>query len=370
MNVSSRTIGLAVLVLGAASIGVGVLPRHSSAAAAPLVHLPASAIASTIASAIPKPTKPGKFREVVDVSIFQRGNIHTHSKFSDGDSPPPVLYNWYKSHGYSWLAITDHNTRTNPGTYKLLEKKGKFVIVAGEEVTMIGGGRQVHVNALCHQKAIGGIKLGTQAEAMAWAIRKIHEQGGVALVNHPNWDWSWGFESIEGAKGAELFEIFSGHPWVHQEGDATHESHEKLWDHALSAGYDFTGVAVDDAHIFGPNSAAKAAKPGRGWVEVFAPEPKKDLICEALAKGKLYASSGPKLKRITVDGGAFTVWPSAPGAIVEFIGKGGAVLSKGPAKGDDGARFDLQGGETYVRARITDPNQKQAWTNAYRVDPE
>jgi hypothetical protein len=371
MDFSPRTFGWPALALGIASIAFGVAPRRSSAAAAPLVHLPARAIASAFAAATPPPPPvPGRFLDAVDVSTFQRGNLHTHSKWSDGDSHPAVVYAWYKAHGYNWLAITDHNTLTNPATFKLLEKKGKFVIIPGEEITMWGAGKQVHVNALCHKTSIGGHKTDTQAEAMAWAIGRIHEQGGVALVNHPNWDWSWGFESIAGAKGAELIEIFSGHPFVHQDGDAAHESHEHLWDHALSAGYDFTGVAVDDAHIFGPRAGPKAATPGHGWVEVFAPEPRRDLICEALAKGRLYSSSGPKLKRIAVDGGAFTVWPASAAAVVEFIGKDGEVLQKGPAHRSDGARYELVGGESYLRARVTDPNGKRAWTAAYRVGPK
>jgi hypothetical protein len=370
MPLTQRTFAWLALALGLSSIGFGVAPRRSSAAAAPLMHLPAPAIAGAMAAAVPPPPPvPGRFLDAVDVATFQRGNLHTHTKWSDGDSHPAVVYAWYKAHGYSWLAITDHNTLTNPATFKLLEKKGKFVIVPGEEVTMWGAGKQVHVNALCHKTTIGGHKTETQAEALTWAVEKIHEQGGVALVNHPNWDFALDFASLAGAKGAELLEIFSGHPFVHQDGDESHESHEQLWDHALGAGYGFAGVAVDDAHIFGPRAGPKAAQPGRGWVEVFAPEPRRDLICAALAKGQLYSSSGPKLKRIVVEGDGFTVWPAAPAATIEFIGKGGAVLQKGAATGNDGARYELKGGETYVRARVTDPNGKKAWTNAYRVGP-
>ena len=43
-----------------------------------------------------------------------KGNLHAHSINSDGDSPPYELAAWYKRNGYHFLAITDHNTFTDP----------------------------------------------------------------------------------------------------------------------------------------------------------------------------------------------------------------------------------------------------------------
>ena len=39
-----------------------------------------------------------------------KGNLHTHSLWSDGDDFPEMIAEWYKSEGYHFLAITDHNT--------------------------------------------------------------------------------------------------------------------------------------------------------------------------------------------------------------------------------------------------------------------
>src|SRR5437660_11099569 len=38
-----------------------------------------------------------------------KGNLHTHSLWSDGDDYPEMIADWYKSHGYQFLALTDHN---------------------------------------------------------------------------------------------------------------------------------------------------------------------------------------------------------------------------------------------------------------------
>ena len=39
---------------------------------------------------------------------FYKGNLHTHSTRSDGDSEPQDIAKRYREEGYSFLAITDH----------------------------------------------------------------------------------------------------------------------------------------------------------------------------------------------------------------------------------------------------------------------
>src|SRR5947207_939398 len=38
-----------------------------------------------------------------------KGNLHTHSFWSDGDDFPEMVVGWYKEHGYNFLALSDHN---------------------------------------------------------------------------------------------------------------------------------------------------------------------------------------------------------------------------------------------------------------------
>src|SRR5688572_32460674 len=40
---------------------------------------------------------------------WYRGNTHTHSFWSDGNDFPEMIADWYKSHGYHFLALSDHN---------------------------------------------------------------------------------------------------------------------------------------------------------------------------------------------------------------------------------------------------------------------
>ena len=41
---------------------------------------------------------------------WYKGNLHTHSYWSDGDEFPEVILDWYKSKDYQFIALSDHNT--------------------------------------------------------------------------------------------------------------------------------------------------------------------------------------------------------------------------------------------------------------------
>src|SRR5687767_13189761 len=38
-----------------------------------------------------------------------KGNLHTHTLWSDGDDFPEMVVDWYKTRGYDFLALSDHN---------------------------------------------------------------------------------------------------------------------------------------------------------------------------------------------------------------------------------------------------------------------
>src|SRR4051812_3175388 len=40
---------------------------------------------------------------------YYKGNLHTHSLWSDGDDFPEMIADWYKRQHYHFLALTDHN---------------------------------------------------------------------------------------------------------------------------------------------------------------------------------------------------------------------------------------------------------------------
>jgi hypothetical protein len=309
----------------------------------------------------------GVFEDRLDVTVFQRGNVHTHSTASDGDSSPEDVYAWYRDHGYNFLGLSDHNVFIEPARYRHLEQRG-FVLIPAEEITINVGRVPVHVNALCHKTRIGGGgRFDSIGDALAWSVRETAAQGGVAVVNHPNHRWAFGASELVHAQGARLLEIWSGNPLVHSLGNATHPSTEVIWQQALDQGWGFAGVAVDDMHRLGAEAGSDLAGPGRGWIYAFANNADAAEICDALRGGRLMASNGVSPSRLTVQGDTISITTRAPAGTVEFLGEGGDVLDSQPVERDRPSVYHLRGGEAYVRARVTEPSGKRAWTQAYRV---
>jgi hypothetical protein len=65
-----------------------------------------------------------------------RGNLHTHSLWSDGDDYPEMIADWYKRHGYHFLAFSDHDLLQEGQRWLPLQGSVSF---AGS-VTHRGGG--------------------------------------------------------------------------------------------------------------------------------------------------------------------------------------------------------------------------------------
>ena len=47
---------------------------------------------------------------------WYKGNTHTHTTYSDGDTPPEVVDHWYAAHCDDFLCLTDHYAII-PGDY-------------------------------------------------------------------------------------------------------------------------------------------------------------------------------------------------------------------------------------------------------------
>lgn len=315
-------------------------------------------------AAQPDPPAPKpRFDRTFDAVHFLKGNVHTHTSESDGDAAPEDVIAWYRRQGYAFIAITDHNRLTEAERFYALED-GAFQLINGEEVTMNGGGRQVHVNALCARHKIGGGTFSSAADALLWATTRIASEGGVAIVNHPNFDKALAPSDLLAAGAAPLLEIMSGHPYVYSRGVAGRPSHEAMWDYALSAGGHMMGVAVDDLHHLRVD-ADPPAYAGRGWIQLFGEHDEPGAICDALRQGLLYSSTGAEIRRISVTDTTYSVWPSEAGATVHFIGRNGRVLEdSGPLGGGRAAVYALRGGEGYVRANVVGSDGAHAWTPA------
>lgn len=385
---------------------------------------------------------------------WYRGNMHTHSHWSDGDDYLEMIADWYQKNGYNFLVFTDHNMLPNierwvtvdrtkgkreayeklkarfpdwveeRGEGKNLEVRlrtfaevaermnvpGEFLLIQGEEISDKYGHFPIHVNAHNIEELIppmGGNSVRETIQNNVNAIIAQRERTGRPIIphlNHPNFGYAVRAEDIMYLEGDKFFEVYNGHPSVHNHGDHEHASTERMWDIVLAFRLGelglpvMYGLAVDDGHDY-HGIPSRGANPGRGWVQVLADELTPAALIEALEAGRFYASSGVELKSVVSSSRGLSVEVNpVPGEsyTIEFVGTFRDFdRTSTPATDENGeerhttghysdeigrvlatvqgtsATYTFTGDELYVRARITSdaphPNPsepgdlKQAW---------
>ena len=371
-----------------------------------------------------------------------KGNLHTHSLWSDGNDYPEVIALWYKDHGYNFLSLTDHNTLSrgkrwshvekNKGGPKafarylkafganwvetraggqgmevrlkpltefrsLLESPGEFIFIEGEEVTDRYRTLPIHLNASNLENRLdpqGGASVSEVIQNNLDALNKHREETQRDMIlhlNHPNFGYAVTAEDLIKVKGQRFIEIYNGHPSVHNEGDGTHASVEKIWDIVLSWKLGLQnetlvyGLAVDDGHDYFDFSPAKS-NPGRGWIQVESSHLTPERIIQGLENGRFYASSGVEIVNLRTEPGGLGFSIQAETGIqytTQFIGtKRGFNTHNAPVKNSAGEKlrvthrysdevgqvlletndlnpfYKFDGDEIYVRARIHSSRKK------------
>lgn len=290
-----------------------------------------------------------------------KGNLHTHTINSDGDSAPDAVARWYKEHRYNFLVLTDHDFLTEPeGLNSIFAARNRFLLIPGEEVSARYEARPIHVNAFDITSTILPLSGAGVIETIQKNVDAIRQAGGMPSLNHPNFHWAIRPDELRQISGLKLVEVYNGHPTVNNWGGGGFESLDEVWDAVLTAGREVYGVAVDDAHHF-KTLGPQYSNPGRGWVMVKARELTKTAVLEALDRGDFYASTGVELEEVQRLADGLRLKIEAPQHIrftTEFIGAGGKVLQR---TFDNPAEYRLKPGEAYVRARVTDSNGWRAW---------
>jgi len=317
---------------------------------------------AALASASPAPAQQDWRFEVPgpDVGRWFKGNTHTHTLESDGDSPPEEVARWYKAHGYAFLVLSDHNVFTDPAQLAHLADSA-FLLIPGEELTTAFGEHPVHVNGLNIPHVIPPRQDSTLIGTIQANVDAVREVRGVPHINHPNFRWSFDHRVLSHIRNDRLLEIFNGHPLVHNEGGGESPGLEAVWDSLLTGGMRIYGIAVDDAHHFQGAFAADRANPGRGWIAIRAERLDAGELLRNLEAGQFYASTGVELADVVVTPTTLEVHIQPRGDFrytTEFIGGGGRVLAR---TGANPAVFTLAGAEAYVRARVTDSGGAVAW---------
>lgn len=289
-------------------------------------------------------------------SHWYKGNTHTHSLYSDGDSPVKNVIQWYHDNGYQFLFITDHNYPLVPDTILPSSlARTDFMLIQGNEVSDING---VHTTALNTNVFIptlryykNGVKKGlfaanildslpqSKTEILRMHIQSIVQAGGMPIINHPNFISGLQVSDILPVDGVMHLEVFNGHPEVFNWGNELHQPVEQKWDSLLVNHRLFYAVASDDEHILLQQGRDKA-NPGRGWIMVKADKLQPDNILKAVQVGDFYASTGVILKKYEVKGKTIKIIVDEKATLAEIKQNRGYYRE---VKGRDGFKIDFVG---------------------------
>jgi hypothetical protein len=319
----------------------------------------------------PLPTAAPNQRVPATTSRWYKGNTHTHTLKSDGDSSPDDVVRWYREHGYNFVVITDHNVLVGVDRLNAdLGSAGEFLVIKGEEISdSTPQGKRIHVNGLDIDQLVMPQRGSNVIEVLQRNVDAVRAAGGVPHINHPNFDWAISPSDLAQVANYRLLEIFNAHPAVNNVGDSRRPGVETVWDVLLTSGQVVYGIAVDDAHHFKTPNAPGAAGPGKAWVMVRAEQLSSDAILEALERGEFYASTGVEISELAVKPKRIIVTVNQQPATtyrVQFIGKNGRLLKEGSS---NPARYRIRGSEGYVRVKVIASDGKVAWTQPTFVNP-
>jgi predicted metal-dependent phosphoesterase TrpH len=275
---------------------------------------------------------------------WYRGNTHTHSTLSDGEWPLEQVVAFYRDRGYAFLAMSDHDVFTELSQLSTPE----FLALSSDEVTVRG---REHIVGL-HLK--GPVAPFTSHQT---AIDAIADQGGLAILAHPNWS-AFGLDRCLALHGYAAIEIYNVvcH-YLEYNGYAL-----RYWDQLLRQGVRVWGIAADDAHRI-PYQGAKA------WIVVDADRLSAEAILAGIRAGRFYASSGPHFQGFEVEAGSLKVWCS-PAVEIRFLTGDLNPALRLRGEGLTSAEYTPRPGDPYVRVEIVDAQMQSAWSQPFFLDPD
>lgn len=350
---------------------------------------------------------------------YYKGNLHTHSYWSDGDEFPEMIMDWYKNQDYDFVALSDHNIiaegekwktlpkdsiyqagfeeyleeygeewvvyrKDSAGTHvklktleefrPLFEEEEEFMIYKAEEVTAYLEDKAVHMGAINIQEVIQPKEGNTIVELIQNnidAIREQSERTGEPILqhlNHPNFTYAIKAQDIIKLDGERFFEVFNGHPYVNNYGDSIHSSTERIWDQVniayINIGKPITyGLATDDSHHY-HKFGSKYSNAGRGWVMVNSERLHPHDLIESMEAGDFYSTTGVELDAVNFEKNTLSVDIKEEEGIkykIQFIGawKNNSRSEVLKTVYATKAEFELPEGFLFIRAKITSNKPKE-----------
>ncbi|MDO5310334.1 MAG: PHP domain-containing protein [Clostridia bacterium] len=317
---------------------------------------------------------------------FYKGNMHCHSTHSDGRLTPKELKALYKSRGYSFLAITDHdciydNSYLNDDDFLALTACEISIKQFENQSTMKNFSMKVcHLNLYAKQpdnlynvfystaadhynsaekKAQLVAKYGDNhreysGEGISRIIKCANDNGFFVSYNHSRWSLE-NYNDYMGYDGLWGVEIYNTGCNV----GGIYEYDINVLDDMLRGGKRVFAVCGDDNHNRTNDSFG-------AFVMVNCKELTYDNIVDSLLGGRFYSSTGPKIYSLYIENGRVYIECSAAERIsLSTAGRRSEAHCADTPDGICRAEFNLCETDGYFRIDVLDSRGCRADTQAY-----
>jgi hypothetical protein len=206
---------------------------------------------------------------------WYKGELHCHTFHSDGDSSPEEIVRLAESLDLDFLAVTDHNNRSQ--SIDLPNLTTDLILLPGYEVTTYYG----HWNIWGDQ---GWIDFRVQsADDLSGFIAEADRRGFLVSCNHPRpYGPDWAFADVEGFR---CVEVWNG-PW-----QLMNTACLAFWEAKLRHGQRLTAVGGSDHHFTKRNHTARLGHP---TTYIYCPgQPSAVALLDALRAGHAFVTESP-----------------------------------------------------------------------------
>lgn len=305
--------------------------------------------------------------------VWLRSAFHVHTTETDGWLTPAIQRRYHAQAEYDVLAITDHDMLTPVPETSQADHCTGLLTIGGTELSLTapksGGPLHLLGIGITTQLAVG------RGATLSEAAAAIRAAGGLPYLAHPVWS-GLRTDEVDGIEACAGVEIYNASCGVEQ--DRAHaDAHVDVW---LSMGHRLHLIATDDTHYPGYDAF-------QAWTMVHAREKTREAFLEALAAGRFYATSGPRITSLSLLNDRLTV-RTTPALSITLLANppyGAQVRSgsqaftyraerlrtadgqalEGTIEGDalTGAHFRWDEGMRYARIVVTDDRGRRAWSN-------
>ncbi|MEA2545270.1 MAG: hypothetical protein QOI09_543, partial [Chloroflexota bacterium] len=277
-----------------------------------------------------------------------RGDLHCHTRYSDGDSWPVEMLHAAAEAGLDFLGVTDHNNVAHHADYGP-GGNGRPIVIPGVEVTTYRG----HWNAWGTDRwwEFRTPEGPAVEEAMAAAV----EAGAFVSVNHPKPfgpQWEYDRDAI---RSMHAMEVWNG-PWARLNSFALGS-----WEDRLRLGQRLVAIGGSDTHVLrsrDPDPRHAGLGTPTTWVEA-GPGAGADAILEAMRAGRTFVSASPAGPQLYLEPGGRGVEVAVgggAGATLVILGDKGAIGAAAVNSREWSTTVAVPRATAYVRAQLVASN--------------